>query len=111
MELPKIGVGVFVKRSDDKLILMRRQNSHGAGMWALPGGHLEFGEEIEHCAKREVMEELGVNVKSVKVLGITNDIMTKENKHYVTIFVDSEIADGETPNIMEPEKTTEIVWV
>jgi len=60
-----------------------------SGTWALPGGHLDFGESFETCAMREVLEETGVQVKdnSVRFLTITNDVMPSEHKHYVTIFM------------------------
>ncbi len=110
--IPRIGVGVFVRNtSNGKILIQKRQGAHGAGTWSLPGGHLEFNESIENCAKREAKEEFSVEIKNVKVLGITEDIMLEENKHYITIFVDSELASGSEPRIMEPEKTMEIAWV
>lgn len=57
------------------------------GTWALPGGHLEFGESFETCAVRETLEETGLNIKDVRFLTATNSVMTAEDKHYVTIFM------------------------
>ncbi len=110
--VPRIGVGVFVcDPNSGKILLQKRTGAHGAGTWSLPGGHLEFNESIEQCAKREAKEEFGIDVTNVKVLGITEDPMPLENKHYITIFVDSEIVNGSEPKIMEPEKTLEMKWV
>ncbi len=94
MNVPRIGVGVFVK-SNGKILLQKRTGAHEEGTWSLPGGHLEFNETIEQCAKREAMEEFNVEIKNVKVLGFTEDVMLQEEKHYITIFVDSELASGE----------------
>ena len=63
----------------------KRKGSHGEGTWSVPGGHLEFGETIENCAKREVYEETGLVITDVTVAGITNDIFSEEETHYITI--------------------------
>lgn len=57
MENPKVGIAVIVKR-DNKVLLGKRIGSHGANTWAFPGGHLEFSEEFEDTATREVDEEV-----------------------------------------------------
>lgn len=62
---PKVGVAVFVI-SDSKIVLGKRKNAHGQGAWASPGGHLEFGETLEACAKRELLEETGLIAESAK---------------------------------------------
>lgn len=59
----KIGVNIFVIK-DEKLLLGKRKNVYGDGSWALPGGHLEHGEEIKHAGKRELFEETNLTAKS-----------------------------------------------
>jgi 8-oxo-dGTP diphosphatase len=45
------------------LIARRANNKHLAGFWEFPGGKVEEGESAEECLKREIGEELGINVK------------------------------------------------
>lgn len=78
---PKVGVAVII-RKDNKILLGKRIGSHGAGTWAFPGGHLEFGETPEQCAQREVFEETGLLLENFLRHGYTNDIFNVENKHY-----------------------------
>ena len=87
----------------------KRKGSHGEGTWSVPGGHLEFGETIENCAKREVYEETGLVITDVTVAGITNDIFSEEEKHYITIWVISRWKEGE-PQIKEPDKLLDLAW-
>ena len=110
MAIGKVGVGVAVLVwKDGKFLMGERVGSHGIGSFTVPGGHLEFGETIEECAIREVLEETTLTITNVRVLTITNDIFEADNKHYVTIWVESDWVKGE-PTITEPNKWVNMTW-
>lgn len=52
---PKVGLGVCLLK-DDKILFGKRKGAHGGGSWCFPGGHLEFNETWEECARRETEE-------------------------------------------------------
>ncbi|KAE8318941.1 NUDIX hydrolase domain-like protein [Aspergillus transmontanensis] len=109
---PRVGIGAFVLNKKGEVLLGKRKGSHGAGTWALAGGHLEFGETFENCAEREVLEETGLTIRNVQFLTATNNVMLDENKHYVTVFVSGDICgDVVEPKLMEPEKCEAWEWV
>lgn len=65
--------GVYLIKDNKMLFLVRHKkndNKHIQGMYLPIGGHVELGETLEKCAIREVMEESGINVKSVDLKGI-----------------------------------------
>jgi 8-oxo-dGTP diphosphatase len=105
----RVGVGVFIFK-DSKFLIQQRKGAHGSGSWALPGGHLEFGESFEETARREVKEETDLEIKNVRFGAVTNDQFKDEDKHYVTIWMLSEWASG-SEKILEPDKCTEQTWV
>lgn len=105
---PKVGLGIYIFNIKREILFLRRKGAHGAGDWCPPGGHLEFGESFVDCARREVKEEVGVNIKNIRFFGLTNDIFS-EGKHYITIAMRAELKSGK-PKIMEPDKMTEIGW-
>lgn len=104
-----VGVGVIVRKGES-ILQIQRQGSHGAGSWSVPGGHIDFGESVEECAAREVMEETGVVIRNPRFLGYTNDVFQEEGKHYVTMWVEAEYAYGE-PTITSPRETAFVGWV
>ncbi len=104
----RVGVGVIILNKN-KVLLGKRISSHNKNTWQSTGGHLEFGESFEACAKREIMEEVGIQVKNVKLITATNDIFPKENKHYVTVFMGCEYKSG-IPKPLEPTKCSEWRW-
>lgn len=104
---PRIGVGVVVTR-DGKILLGKRKGSHGAGQWSTAGGHLEFGEGIEECAKRELEEETGLLALSLKPGPWTENVMDSD-KHYITFFVFVSSFEGE-PLLLEQEKCEGWHW-
>jgi len=106
---PRVGIGVFVIK-DGTFLMGKRKGSHGAGTWSIPGGHMEFGESFEETAKREVMEETGMEIKNVRFAAVTNDIFEDDNKHYVSVWVMSDWSQNE-PHITEPDKYIDQKWI
>ncbi|CAL3969975.1 unnamed protein product [Diplocarpon coronariae] len=114
----RVGVGVFIlassqeTSSNPRFLIGKRKGSHGSGTYALPGGHLEFGETPEQCAAREVLEETGLTVSNAWVLTATNDIMASEGKHYITLFTVCTRSDNaDVPRLLEPEKCEGWEWI
>lgn len=103
-----VGVGAIVLR-DGLVLLGQRLGSHGVGTWALPGGHLEFGESVEDCAAREVLEETGLVIDAFTRASYTSNVFAAEQKHYVTLFVTAHSAVGE-PQLCEPNKCSGWHW-
>ena len=57
---------VYLTRGD-YVLLIRKKRGHGAGKVNAPGGRIEPGESAEACAIREVAEEVGIRVQSLKL--------------------------------------------
>ena len=106
--LPKVGVSVIITKGS-RVLMGKRKNAHGDGSWQFPGGHLEFNETPEECAKREVLEETGLQVDGFRPVAFTNDIFQKEGKHYITLFLISKTHSGE-PKVLEPDKCERWEW-
>ena len=103
---PQVGVGVIFMRGG-RVFLAKLQGALGEDTWASAGGHLESGESLEECARREAMEELGVTVGELRFLCVSNII--GYGKHYVDIEFVGEIGNQE-PRLMEPEAFIDSGW-
>ena len=103
---PLVGVGVVFVRGE-RVFLARRQGSHGEDTWASAGGHLEWGETLEECARREALEELGVVVGDLHFLCLSNIIAY--GRHYVDVEFLGDIVDQE-PALAEPEAFSQSGW-
>ena len=103
----RVGVGVMIMK-DGKVLMGRRKGSHGTGMYAWPGGHLEFMESITDCAIREVREETSLEITNVRFLRLFN-MKTSEGQHYVDIAMVADWKSGE-PKLCEPNKCEGWAW-
>jgi 8-oxo-dGTP diphosphatase len=63
---------VALAQADDTwhVLLIKRGWPPYAGRWALPGGHVDVGEEIDHAARRELLEETGIDVADLDLVGV-----------------------------------------
>ena len=66
---PKVAAICIVER-DLKVLMVKRGNQPGIGLWSMPGGYVDRGEVVEEAAVREVLEETGLEVKVDRLVGL-----------------------------------------
>lgn len=104
---PITGIGVMIFR-EGKILLGKRRGAHGAGEFAFPGGHLEYMESFDECARRETSEECGIEITNIR-FGLLSNVKTYAPKHYVHIGLIADWKSGE-PVVCEPEKCEGWDW-
>jgi mutator protein MutT len=82
---PRIVVAAII-RNGKKLLLTKEILESGREFWIFPGGGVNFGESLEEAVKREIKEELGMEIKVEKLLGFKEAIFPKYNYHTVIFF-------------------------
>lgn len=104
---PKVGVGVMIFKNG-KILLGKRKNAHGEGEYAWPGGHMEHMESFEECAKRETLEETGMEIENISFLRLLN-FKDYAPKHYIDIVLKADWKSGE-PQVLEAHKCEGWDW-
>lgn len=107
--LPRVGVGGLIFDKRKGVLLLLRNRPPEVGHWSIPGGKVEFQEPIEDALKREVKEELEIEIKVVSLLGVTDHMIPKENIHWVSPCYLVKIVSGRIKNL-EPKKSSRIKW-
>lgn len=122
----KAGVGVIVIKNR-KVLVGKRSGSHGAGLWAFPGGHIDATDKsLKMCGEREVFEETGITCNIFNAdhyrqdLFTTFDILSEDGqKMYVTCYLVADYLIGGTTikqgndemiKALEPEKCEGWYW-
>jgi ADP-ribose pyrophosphatase YjhB (NUDIX family) len=105
------GVPVIIRNSSGKILLGKRTNKpiFYSGFWGLPGGMIEYDESIENAGKREVKEELGVEIKIIRRASNIYESFPNENcqLHLMSIPVYASILRG-IPKAKD--ETLEVKW-
>ncbi|AAT43548.1 NUDIX hydrolase [Picrophilus oshimae] len=89
--IPRVAAGALVLKNN-KFLLVKRMDEPDAGLWAVPGGKLEYGETLEQCAVREIKEETNIDIKINGIASITEIIL--KDFHYVIIDYLAEYLSG-----------------
>jgi 8-oxo-dGTP diphosphatase len=69
---PKLVAGCIIA-DGERALLIRRGMEPARGKWTYPGGFVDLGETPEKCAARETVEEVGMMVRDLALLGIFAD--------------------------------------
>ena len=119
MRQPEFYAAVYwiIKNNEWEILMIKRQNTgFRDGHYALPAGHIEIWESPIEALRKEMYEEIGINIdiSEIKIIHIWHRFSPQEThdevRQYFSFFF--EIWDYEwTPYNAEPEKSEWIYWI
>jgi len=85
--MPKVELTtmVMIQNPETGKVLVQDRIKSWRG-WSFPGGHLEDGESVVDCAKREIQEETGLTVENLKSCGIIHWLNNKTFDRYLVFL-------------------------
>ena len=108
-ERPLVGVGAVIIENG-RILLVKRANEPNKGKWSVPGGLVRVGESLIDALKREIKEEVGVEIEVDDVACVSEEIFRNGEVrfHYVIIDFFARIVDGD---VRPGSDAQEIKWV
>ncbi|MFJ9420729.1 NUDIX hydrolase [Streptomyces sp. NPDC101249] len=103
-EKPGISAAIIVQGG--RVLMVRRAVREGELMWQFPAGAIEDGETAEEAAVRETLEETGVTVTAVRLLGERVHPKTGRLMSYTA----AEVVEGEA-RVADDEELDAVAWV
>ena len=105
-KIPYVVVAAAILQRKGQILLTRRRlDAHQGGLWEFPGGKLEMGETLEQCLRRELKEEIDIEVCDVQAFSTVRH-RYPEKEVELNVFTCS-IHAGEP----KPLECMEIAWV
>jgi len=89
---PITGTTILARLPDQRIVLIKRRDT---GRWGLPGGVIDWGEDIATAAKRELLEETGLELLSLqRLVGVYSSFERDPRVHSISILIEAQ-AQGE----------------
>lgn len=99
----------FVKKNGKYLMLHRNSDKKiMPGVWMAPGGKREFNEGLFECARREIKEETGLEIKNLHIRAQGNAYLKDLDQEFYFHFV---FADYSRGKLKQNRKDGELVWL
>jgi len=105
MKKPGLTTDAVIINDKNEVFLMKRAIDPFEGAWVLPGGHVEYKEEVEDALKREIKEEIGANLKIEDLFGVYSAPNRDPRDHIVTIVYTGKIDNNEEIKLGEEAST------
>ena len=86
---PIPGTTVIPLLPDGRIVLIRRRDT---GQWGLPGGLIDWGEDIASAAKREIAEETGLQLLQIRrLVGVYSSMERDPRIHSISVVVEADV--------------------
>jgi 8-oxo-dGTP diphosphatase len=82
---PQLTTDCVIFDPPERVLLIRRKHEPFAASYALPGGFVEVGETVESACRREVCEEVGIEVDDLILVGVYSDPKRDPRGHVVSV--------------------------
>ena len=94
----------------ERVLLTRRSIPPFKNMWVMPGGKIDLGEPIMTALKREVDEEVGLEVEVGSLIDVFEHVTPgEENCHYIILFYRCRPVHYDL--VHNPDEVAEVTWV
>ncbi len=101
---PITGATIIPVLPDGRIVLIQRKDT---GKWGLPGGIVDWGEDILTTAKRELKEETGLDLLKVgRLVGVYSSMDRDPRMHSISILIEAEVTGN-----FAVEDTLEVVGI
>ena len=100
---PKVAAAALIV-DDGRVLLVRRVNEPHRGLWTLPAGFVDGGEDPAEAAARECLEETGLRVRVTRVFDIVSGREHPRGADFVIVYV-AEVLGGD----MKPDDDADAV--
>lgn len=91
---PSLTVDGIIKK-EEKILLIKRKNPPFKGMFAIPGGFVDYGETVENAVVREIKEETGLKTEIKSLVGVYSDPDRDPRGHTISSVYHLDPIDGE----------------
>lgn len=90
---PIVGVAMVVRDEHGSVLIGRRSRGGYAGLWCIPCGYVEWGEDVREAASRELAEETGLSARATSVVAVHSNFHNVE-QYTVGIWFAAEHVSG-----------------
>lgn len=108
-EYPEPVTGALILNENDEIFLMK--SPKWENQWLVPGGHVEKGEKIEDCVKREVKEEVGLEVEDVDFVTVLEGMPESFERDTHFIFLNYSCRAENQEVELDQREAVEHVWI
>jgi nucleoside triphosphatase len=108
-EYPEPVTGALILNENDEIFLMK--SPKWENQWLVPGGHVEKGEKIEECVKREVKEETGLEVSEIEFVTVLEGMPESFERDTHFIFLNYSCRAENQEVELDQREAVEHVWI